>query len=158
VAKAQISDKWMVLAFPCLLGGLIFLALSVNAFTYGYRSNAVLFFTIFLILYLGTPMVATTFNNRKYKKLLKLAPNDLLANDKKNFDIPYSNISQVEFKKSGFGSSNKIKILTNSENYQFGIMNKKLLKYHVSLTRWVLPESKLILPEIKEMKLPKTLQ
>jgi hypothetical protein len=159
VAKTQISDWWLLLAIPCLLlGGLIFLPLTVFAFEYGYRSNAVLFFTIFLILYLGTPMVATTFNKRKYKKLLKLAPNDLLANDKKNFEIPYSNISQVEFKKGGFGSSSKIKILTNSESYQFGIVNKKLLKYHVSLARWVLPESKLILPEIKEMKLPKALQ
>jgi len=163
IANSHISLVWATLTtLSTAIGGLFFLMFISYPLIYGRHNVIISEFqagAIISLVFAVFPLIIfATAEKWKYRKLLKYGPNDLLANNKKNFDIPYSDIAQVELKKVRLGLRNKIKILTKSKSYEFFILNTKLLKYHMSLVRWVLPESKLILPEVKEKKLPTALQ
>jgi hypothetical protein len=154
VAKYGISRLWFLWIAPMIFVGMLFLGLSPLAFfspKYGFSvfSQALI---IGILLTVVPFLVFQVADSWKYKMLLKLGPDDVLGNDKKNFEIPYSLMKQAELKKGGTLSCNKLFITTNSEEYQFDIMNKKLLDYHTSLIKWLLSKSKLILPNIKENK------
>jgi hypothetical protein len=163
IANSHISHVWRALTFLSMVVGGFFFAIGFfTPLIYGTRNLIIFQFQVAavvgLVFAVFPLIIFATAENWKYRKLLKYGPNDLLANDKKNFDIPYSDIAQVELKKVRLGFRTKIKILTKSESHEFFILNTSLLNYHMSLVRWVLPESKLILPEVKEKKLPKELQ
>ena len=158
VAKSMPSLLWLLVLVPLIGIGEFLLFFSILGFIADYGSEAQFLFTMGLPMSIVPVLLWQAANNRKHKKLLRLKPNDVLANNKKNFEIPYGQITQIELKKGRLGFRDKVKISTHNMNYQFGILNKKLFKYYTSLVRWTLPENKLVLPEIEERKLPKALQ
>ena len=152
VAKSGISRLWFLLLGPMFFVAIIFFSGSIFALGAGFISGAALLLIIGILILIAPFVGFQVANNWKYKQLLKLGPDNVLGNDKKNFEIPYSQMKQAELKKGGTFSWNKLFITTNGEAYRFDIMDRKLLDYHTSLIKWLLPKSKLILPKIKENK------
>jgi hypothetical protein len=144
VAKSHLSFKWLALIIPAIIVGVFLLFAMPIAFLAGYRGSDIsIYIGIGLTLTFVPYLQFQSSMRRISKKLSKLGPEEILRDDKKNFEIPYNDITRVELK---HGRSNKIKISTKSENYDFGIMNKELFNYQKLLVRLVLPENKLIVP------------
>ena len=76
---------------------------------------------------------------RKIKKINELSPENILTNNKKNFQIPYEDITQIEmYSKRVLLLSLRIKMLTkNRETYEF-FMGKKQFNESTMLVRSVL--------------------
>lgn len=71
---------------------------------------------------------------KRFKELSKLSPESILMADKKNFGIPYHDITQVEVKK------HMIYILTRRKKHKFGMLGrKKQLDDYANLIRSILP-------------------
>lgn len=75
---------------------------------------------------------------KKFRELSELSSQSILMADKKNFGIPYPDITRVEMKKRSFLRS-KIDILTSREKHEFYILRKKEFEDYVNLIRSVLP-------------------
>lgn len=151
VAKIMVSLKWLLLTFIISVpAGLFFLAALLTTIVEGPFAEAPIFLMITLFLFLVPPTMGRYANKQRIKRLRKSPPKSILADDKKNFEIPYRKITLLEIKKGIWGFTlHKIKILANSEKHEFGIINKKQLSNQVRLVRSVLPEKKLVLPARK---------
>ena len=78
---------------------------------------------------------------KKSEKLKKISIESILKADKKNFEIPYTEITKVEMKKPR-ALSVYIRIFTHTKKYKFKFLNpgKKEFDAHESLVRSVLPD------------------
>ena len=76
--------------------------------------------------------------DKKIKELSKLPPEDILADNKKNFAIPYTDIIQVElFKKM---LSRKIRITAGTTKHEFRLSKPKELTTYINALRPVLAD------------------
>jgi len=91
-----------------------------------------------LILALVIAAIIGRRSKRKFKELSEVSPESILTADKKNFGIPYPNITRVEMKRRTF-FANKIKIFTRWKKHEFGIVEKGESENYVNLIRSVLP-------------------
>lgn len=118
VAKTAGPPSLVIIVVLVLLGLL---------FGIGGLTGAVIFGVI-------VAMVTAKRAGKKFKELGKLSAESILRADKKNFGIPYPEITRVEMKK------NKIIILTNREKHKFGIRRGKESEDYVNLIPSVLPK------------------
>ena len=120
IAKTGISILWYLLAFiPMFFGGLLLVVtISVNR-----TSNAIPLYGWFALpLIIGSLVFLEHLLKKKSKKIDKLSPENILANNKKNFQIPYNNITRIEMYPQLWIRNPKIKILTkNGETHEFFI-------------------------------------
>lgn len=92
-----------------------------------------------LILALIIAAIIARRAKKKFKKLSELSPGGILRADKKNFEIPYPDITRIEMKKRTFLRSKIEIILTSREKHKFNILRKKEFEDYVNLIRSVLP-------------------
>lgn len=81
---------------------------------------------------------------KKKEQLSKLSPESILTADKKNFAIPYTEVTQVELLKKRFGR--KIRIVAGTAKHEFWLGKPKELENYVNTLRPVL-EDKLVISE-----------
>lgn len=78
---------------------------------------------------------------KKKEELEQLSPESILTADKKNFAIPYSEITRVEMKKPGRFSGAKINFVTDKKTHKFVLRQKKeLFDNSTNLVRSVLSD------------------
>lgn len=142
VARTTISWLSMALVLVSAVFGLFSLLAGIDAYMHPSESRALALtlFTIGSILVGGPLSIALSVMKRRFKKLGKSPPEDVLTANKKNFDIPYHDITRVEMKKGKIGFPHKIKIITDSEKHEFSIIGKKQLERDVGFIRSVLPD------------------
>lgn len=75
---------------------------------------------------------------KKKEQLSKLSPESVLTADKKNFAIPYSEITKVEFFKKMLGR--KIRIIAGAKKHEFGLSKPKELESYVNSLRPILAD------------------
>ena len=85
------------------------------------------------------------FENRKDKSLRDLKPDEILNENKKNIEIPYSSINRVELKtprsiKSMGLKVIKIKIVTSDKKYEMKIKENEQFDSSLELIKSVLPD------------------
>ena len=83
-------------------------------------------FVGFLIVLYGlfgrlTSIFEKEMTDEKKEKLGKLSPEGILTADKKNFAIPYSDVTRLEMSKGFLGS--KVKIMIGVNKHQFKLRN-----------------------------------
>jgi hypothetical protein len=76
---------------------------------------------------------------QKKEKAGEISPEEVLAMDKKNFAVPYSEIDRVMVKKPGAISAGQVKIVTKEKTHQFGV-RKNLFEDFMGLMRSVLAD------------------
>jgi hypothetical protein len=95
---------------------------TVGSVMFDTFAGRVVFLTIGIMLLISPRLLITRAMRKKFENVSRLAPNDILMADKKNFEIPYPEIARIEIKKAwgrgAFGSS-KIRILTNEKKHEF---------------------------------------
>jgi len=84
--------------------------------------------------------IALNKAKKRSEELKKLSFESILKADKKNFEIPYAEITKVEMKKARVLSVPEISIFTHTQKYEFVIWEKKEFDAHESLVRSVLPD------------------
>jgi len=77
--------------------------------------------------------------DKKTEELSKLPPEDILADNKRSFAIPYTDIIQVELFKRVF-SGRQIRITAGTTKYQFRLAKPKELANYVNILRPVLTD------------------
>lgn len=75
---------------------------------------------------------------KKKEQLSKLTPESILTADKKNFAIPYTEITKVELFKKMFGR--KIRIIVGGKKHEFSLGKPKELESYVNTLRPVLAD------------------
>jgi hypothetical protein len=145
VARTGVSNLWLIPIVVCALISLLFILGVILLFIYPYLvsllleafppelstvgsvmfdtfAGRVVFLTIGIMLLISPRLLITRAMRKKFENVSRLAPNDILMADKKNFEIPYPEIARIEIKKAwgrgAFGSS-KIRILTNEKKHEF---------------------------------------
>lgn len=93
---------------------------------------------------IGAGIAKLTAKERS-EQLKNLSAESIFNADKKNFEIPYAEITKVEMKKAGVISDAKISIFTHAEKHVFLIWKKKEFDAHESLVRSALPDKLSIL-------------
>ena len=76
---------------------------------------------------------------KKYEQLGDVPPEDILGNDKNNFEIRYDKITSVEMKKPSMLLRGYISLSTLEKEYKFWMTKKKEFKDQLKLVRSVLP-------------------
>jgi len=102
--------------------------------------------TFYDLIFTSEKIVATTIgwpgvnslSKKKDTELQELPIDKILLNDKKNFEVHYSDIHKIKIKKPGLLIGAEINIITYSTNYRFYIKEKKAFDKHVNLVRSVL--------------------
>ena len=80
------------------------------------------------------------FENRKDKSLRDLKPDEILNENKRNIEIPFSSIKLIKLDKPGRLKGAKIKIVTSDEEYSMNIKEKKEFDNHLELIKSLLPD------------------
>ena len=80
------------------------------------------------------------FENRKDKSLRDLKPDEILNENKRNIEIPFSSVKRVELKKPGRLKGAKMKIVTSDEEYSMKIKEKKEFDNYLELIKSLLPD------------------
>lgn len=76
---------------------------------------------------------------KKEEQLSKLSPQSILTADKKNFEIPYTEVSKVEMSKGFLGS--KIRIITvGAKKHQFKLSKPKEFQSYVNVLQPILSD------------------
>ena len=80
-------------------------------------------------------------DKKKSEELSKLSPGEVLASDKDNFEIPYSDVTKVEVKKPGFFSpAGSIIIHTPAKKHRFNeTAPGEIFDRYIELIKTVLP-------------------
>lgn len=84
--------------------------------------------------------IAKLTAKKRSEQLKNLSAESIFKADKKNFEIPYAEITKVEMKKAGIISEAKISIFTHTKKYVFIMWKKKEFDAYESLVRSVLPD------------------
>lgn len=82
----------------------------------------------------------TYFTKNKFLKFGGSPSETILAVDKKNFQIPYSDILRVEIKKGSFARMPKMIIQTTKEKYDFNLVEKQKYESQLNVVRSFLPQ------------------
>ena len=80
------------------------------------------------------------FENRKDKSLRDLKPDEILNENKRNIEIPFSSIKLIKLDKPGRLKGAKIKIVTSDEEYSMNIKEKKEFDNYLELIKSLLPD------------------
>jgi len=83
---------------------------------------------------------------KKKEQLSKLSPESILTADKKNFAIPYTEVTQVEMLKKRRFHAAMVRIVAGAKKHQFVLDKPKELENYVNILRPVL-EDKLVISE-----------
>ena len=85
-------------------------------------------------------MVEEHNREKKSKEYKELPFDDILKGDKKNFEIPFSEISKIEMKKPGLIVGTKIIFYTKDKKMVFYIKEKGAYAEHVTIVSSVLKD------------------
>lgn len=140
VARTYLSFIWILLTFLLMVLGTFVTMAGLIGMIEGYGGSPQIFFLIGVALLSGLLLVAFSAEKRRFKKLSKLPPEGVLMDDKKNFEILYSDITRLHIKKGRIVFADKLEILTDSKKHKFSVKRKKQFGRHLRLIRFVLPE------------------
>lgn len=100
------------------------------------------FFMMFIpaLFIFAAARIWTYFTKNKFLKFGGSPSETILAVDKKNFQIPYSDILRVEIKKGSFARMPKMIIQTTKEKYDFNLVEKHKYESQLNLVRSSLPQ------------------
>lgn len=138
VARTQMSWLLALLITISVSFGAFFLAMGL-VLAPDYPRESPIFLTIGLILTAGPISITFSLTKWRFKKLRESPPESVLTANKKNFEIPYHDITRIEMKKGRIIVPIKIKIITNSEEHEFAL-GKKQLERLVRFIRSVIPD------------------
>ena len=77
---------------------------------------------------------------KKSKKLTDINPDEILNENKRNIEIPFSSVKLVELKKPGRLKGAKMKIVTSDEEYSMNIKEKDEFDDYLELIKSVLAD------------------
>ena len=80
------------------------------------------------------------FENKKAGNLIKLKPDEILNENKRNIEIPFSSIKLIKLDKPRRLKGAKIKIVTYDEEYSMNIKEKKEFDNYLELIKSLLPD------------------
>ena len=80
------------------------------------------------------------FENKKAGNLINLKPDEMLNENKRNIEIPFSSIKLIKLDKPGRLKGAKIKIVTSDEEYSMNIKEKKEFDNYLELIKSLLPD------------------
>ena len=75
---------------------------------------------------------------KKKEQLKKLSPESILTADKKNFAIPYTEVTKVEMSKGFLGG--KVKITVGAKKHQFKLSKPKEFQSYVNVLQPILSD------------------
>lgn len=144
VAQTGVSNLWLVVMIISILFGLLLLMVAVIMLgSYAFTGKMLEIFhgglsildimldtitgnltliPIALIFIIVPRSLITRAMKKRFEKSNELSPEDILKDDKKNFEIPYRKIERIDIIKArargAFGSS-KIRIFSNGKEHEF---------------------------------------
>ena len=80
------------------------------------------------------------FENKKAGNLIKLKPDEILNENKRNIEIPFSSIKLIKLDKPRRLKGAKIKIVTSDEEYSMNIKEEKEFDNYLELIKSLLPD------------------
>ncbi|NIN66444.1 MAG: hypothetical protein GTO63_17480 [Anaerolineae bacterium] len=88
----------------------------------------------------GGILMAKSRAKRKTEKLLKASPDDVLIAHRKNYEIPYSQVSKAELDDPSVVASGALNIDTITDAYEFLLTNKDRYQEHADILKSALGE------------------
>ncbi len=77
--------------------------------------------------------------DKKTQELFQFSPDEMLAKDKKNYEILYANIQSVEMKPPGLLGMGEIKVKTPGKDFKFNLeVSKDVFQQHINVMNHVL--------------------
>ena len=80
------------------------------------------------------------FENKKAGNLINLKPDEILNENKRNIEIPFSSIKLIKLDKPRRLKGAKIKIVTSDEEYSMNIKEEKEFDNYLELIKSLLPD------------------
>ena len=79
--------------------------------------------------------------NKKTLEYSQMTPDQMIAQDKKNFEISYAIIQSVEMKQPGFIGQGEFKVKTQGKDYKFMLdTSKEIFTQYIQTFNQALPE------------------